>query len=197
MSVGTYERRKANGECVRCGIKNDNGYVMCWNCKAEAKILKKEWREAYVKLHICTKCHEAEAVKGERLCIECREEHRQRSIQYGATHKAQVKAKGERYVADKLSKGLCVRCGKKKAEEGKKRCARCLAKARQYQANKRIKEGIIPRSIRVSLGYCYICGNEIDRNGSLCNKCCAKNKVPKPVPNTYWKKDNQLISYRV
>lgn len=195
MSKGTYERRKAAGLCVNCGTDKNVEGVRCVECKKKVKKEKAEWRMAYINARVCPDCRKNSLIGSRTYCFECREKKIIRSRKYTETHKEQKKEYEKRFKAEKIKQGLCIKCGKRKTINGKKWCETCLAKQKQIMADKRAKT-TIPRSMVVSLGYCYICYKPLDREGKLCKKC-AEMKTSQIIkyskPNENWKRQNELI----
>lgn len=195
MSKGTYERRKAQGLCVKCGKENSNGFVMCDECMEKSKQYKKEWRRAYLDLGICPKCQTNPVIRGQGLCVDCRDAHNER----GKTYRERTSSKLSRieyqkkFIARKKAEGLCTKCGTRKTVGGKVWCPRCLAKNRERMAKKRLENGILERSLRLELGYCFQCGKPLDRDGKICSSCYATHHTPTPIANPYWIRSNTAM----
>lgn len=68
------------------------------------------------------------------------------------------------------NQGICVDCGKEKAEEGKSRCRQCL--------NRRYSERRKDRLFYISLGICPTCKkNKIYGDESSCFECREKKRA--------------------
>ena len=105
-----------------------------------------QWYKAH---HICVRCHQREAVKGQVACLDCRDKDREYDrkckaeslAKETAEHKAnrlrKMKERRERLKAQ----GLCIWCGKRKALSGKQQCLECYIKRkranREYKKRKR------------------------------------------------------------
>lgn len=55
------------------------------------------------------------------------------------------------------------------------------------------------RSERPNYGFCYTCGNPLDRDGRVCKKCAEmmKKNLPADRDNEAWRNDNNLIFGKV
>ena len=96
-----------------------------------------QWYKAH---HICVRCHQREAVKGQVACLDCRDKDRE----YDRKRKAESLAKeSPEHKAERLRKakerrerlkaqGVCVWCGKRRATHGI-HCLECWLK--QKKAN--------------------------------------------------------------
>lgn len=87
----------------------------------------------------CTHCKKEYAEPGKTLCLQCKIENRERRSRYVREHpdryrETELKHREKKKEQRKLwaESGLCISCGKRQAEKGKKRCAGCLAKDRKY-----------------------------------------------------------------
>ena len=142
-----YEKHKEKGLCSRCGKPSRPGRVVCEDC---AKWYR-ETRQWYLALGFCPSCHKERVYGSEKQCPECRAK-RIVSNQL-ATQKAIVlgkewakpeynNANNRKRYAERKEQGICIKCGKRPAENGKTRCRLCLDKAadraREYRA--RLKE---------------------------------------------------------
>ena len=144
----TYQRRKKQGLCVRCGAKDPPGSV-CEPCRA--KMRERHWK---LKSQMrCTSCGRPSA--GKTFCTRC--SFRTKMI------------KKEHYNKQKNKTGNCYRCGQKGARKGKPFCAKCLEKKREYQNERyhRLRK----------MGLCNRCGKPSQKNlfngriASFCRKC--------------------------
>lgn len=77
-------------------------------------------------------------------------------------------------------------------------CEKCLAKKRIFERKRREKNVPIPRSERYNYGLCYTCGEPLDSDKRLCQKCCERgtlnlkhNKLDNS--NHPWRYDNQIL----
>lgn len=133
--------------------------------------------EYYKSHHICTNCGNADAVRGETLCPDCRELNRARGLRWYHNLDDEAKqaesAKKKQRREDWKTTGKCQRCGHPLETWSKyKSCETCRAKMRRYYENNR-KPETLPAVLRNSYEYCYLCCKPIDRalNSKLCDKC--------------------------
>ena len=95
-----------------------------------------QWYKAH---HICVRCHHHEAMNGKVTCLDCREKEREvdrqrkqkalanETLEHKTRRLQVAKARRERLKAQ----GLCIRCGKRKALQGKQHCLECNIKRRR------------------------------------------------------------------
>ena len=124
------------------------------------------------KFHYCVSCGKMDAYTmiGRIQCCECaqktNESHRKGYYINGAN---EIK---KELRTQRKEKGLCIECGEK-AENGKSRCKKHLAMERNRQEKYRRRAGVIPRSLKIQLGYCANC-NEVATHGKICGSCYEK-----------------------
>lgn len=95
----------------------------------------------------------------------------------------------------RISEGICPMCGKRKVEDGKKKCRICLNKDAERQRNRRINNKKI-REYRKENHLCYFCGGKIDvAEKNVCSACSSKmaEYSAKAEKSKYWKEQNNLI----
>lgn len=95
-SATRYQRRRAQGLCVRCGEPATNGGALCaYHCQA----IKRSTQERYqrrVLLGVCVNCGKQPAQAGERQCISC-----------SAARQGEQRAQRDA----RRAAGLCTKCG--------------------------------------------------------------------------------------
>lgn len=198
MSKTTYETRKSQGICVKCGkVKAIQGKVMCAECAEKQRIYQRETREYLRNLGLCPRCGKSKLFGDEKECPECTAmmyEINQRSRERRNITAMDYYRKD---IARLKSEGLCRSCRKKKVAEGHTYCPDCLAKRREQGKEYRRKKNKVDldRNERPNYGLCYICGEVIDRQGRVCKKCAEKmtKNLPEKRYNKIWNKDNKLI----
>lgn len=166
-----YNLRKEQGICVRCG-KNESvaNKTMCISCSEKLSALKKENKKYFAKLGLCTICGKNEAEPKKKACYEClgREQDRYYEQKASGTYNKQ-KANTEikrKITEERRSKGMCYRCGKRKAD---RLCEMCKAKAKRYRDRNKSN---LDRSEWVSYGFCYCCGkNKLYKDYKVCEPC--------------------------
>lgn len=179
-----YKDLKDRGICVYCKTAPaEDGKTTCRVCREKQRKQTAEKRAALRKMGICTECGSRRVYGDEKICPECA------ARKYASNLKCNRDPdKESQYHKDRRKKlkemGICVKCGKRKAESGKTRCGICNAteriRKRRYRGNQ------IDRSERPSFGMCYFCGGAISK-GRICSKC--SERVTKNLPD---KSNNKL-----
>lgn len=194
-----YERCKEKGVCSVCGKKLDRKGVYCIACRKKDNERKREDREYYRQNHICTVCGKERVYGEDKICFECRTKNVERIE--GRTEDQKVKYRNRcvdanRKRRERLRKsGFCTECGKRKVEEGKKKCRLCLDKDAERQRLKRIDVQKI-REYRKTNHLCYFCGGPVEtENKQVCSKCSEKMQKysNKAKRNQYFREENRLI----
>ena len=200
ISARNYRNRKENGMCPRCGKLLDRDGHYCSSCTEKYRIYHKENRDFFRANHLCTECGINKVPNGERICPECRakiqshkkpltEDQKERYLLHSKSQK-------QKLYYERIETGLCTRCGKRKAEPGKRKCAICLEYDAELHRMKRLDDTSI-REQRKKNHLCYFCGSEIDLpNGNICSRCSEKfreNGEKYGGKNIFWKQENKLI----
>ena len=198
MSKTTYENRKAKGLCVKCGKEQAvKGKVMCADCAEKQKIYRRETRAYFKNMGLCPRCGKNKLFGDEKECPECC------AMMYEVNRKSRERRNitaMDYYRKDiqRLKKqGLCRSCRKMEVATGHTYCPNCLVKhrekGRKYR-RKRDKIGL-QRSERPNYGFCYTCGNPLDRDGRVCQKCADNltNNLPKQRDYLSCRNDDNLI----
>lgn len=194
------KKKKEIGYCS-CGKLLDREGYYCTECVNKHNEYERKTREFCREHGICPECRKNKLFGDEKICPECRAKAQIRRENY--TEEQKQKYMYKYYDANKkrqrnkykecAEKGICTRCKKRKAVQGKKKCAICQNKENEY---KRKKNGNgIRRSERPSYNECYLCGAKLDREGSLCKKCAEKQKanLPDTSDNKSWRQDNKIV----
>lgn len=133
-----------------------------------------ELRTWYRANGICVACGQENAVQGQARCFRCREKVREANRRNYALHREERNEKNKQYHKERTvslrAQGICTRCGKRKPETGKVRCAVCNARDRRAYA-KRSKD-TLPRAMFGDGEHCSTCGKSVDGT-KLCPKCKA------------------------
>lgn len=181
-----YQKRKEAGLCVGCGkpMDNENG-VYCTRCKGKRIARSRENRKYYKEHGICPTCGKNLLYGDEKRCLECRayranyyekvEKHRTEEEKEKSRRKS---AEAERKRKEQRKKnGICVKCGKRKADGGFVTCPVCREKARGRNAAKRQKceqmtkeDYLEKRRSYLRNGKCWICGEPVFVPHKLCEK---------------------------
>lgn len=95
---------------------------------------------------ICPACHKEKLYGDEKQCILCREYHWEYGIKNPPTDQQKEKYRNRfretqnKLYAERVSKGICTRCGKLKVVPGRKKCGICLEKDMILHRNRRAYE---------------------------------------------------------
>ena len=124
---------------------------------------------------ICVACGQENAVQGQARCFRCREKVREANRRWYERNREEHNEKYKQYhkerTASLRAQGICTRCGRRKPETGKARCAVCNAKSRRAYAKRR-KDTLLPRFMFGDGEHCSTCGKPV--NGTkLCPRCLA------------------------
>lgn len=135
-----------------------------------------ELRKWYKANGICVHCGQENAVQGQTLCFRCREKVREANRRYYAhnrdKHKERTNRQGKERTEERRAQGICTKCGRRKPETGRARCAVCNARNRRYYAERARRKGTLPRCMFGDGEHCSTCGKPV--NGTkLCPKCKA------------------------
>ena len=194
MSKETYDKRKKEGICVLCGKeKAKTNKVCCTSCGEKQKQNRKEHRDFSKKHGLCPDCGKNKLFGQERRCPECLARVYESNIKSRNKNKEYASEYYKKDILRLKSNGICRGCRKKTVMQGHTYCEKCLIKKR----NKRNSSIEIPRSERYYYGICYICGEKLDGEKRLCNKCSERisNNFPKERPvNIYWLNENKIVS---
>lgn len=171
-----YYRRKEAGLCVNCGKPLDIAGVKCSKCHDRANKDRRELISWYKENRICPTCRKNSLFGDEKMCIECSaKRYTQRMSRYNANpekfkekDRIEQKSKYQR----RSNNGLCVYCGKVKADEGYKTCSKCRNKLKIKKRIRDAKKGSKLDAKRewVMNGKCWFCGEPVYNHSKLCKK---------------------------
>lgn len=143
-----------------------------------------EWRKRLKAAHICRDCGKQDAytLGGRTYCAECAERHsaakrkwRQEEVNRESDSEAQ-----KRIRAMRANAGLCVYCGKRKIDAGRKVCEICSSKQSRKRHDRRIAEGMNwPRGAN---GYCWLCNKRKAVDGKRLCQPCIDNRMKNLSP---------------
>lgn len=181
-----YQDLKDRGICVYCKTAPaEDGKTTCRICREKQRKQTAEKRAALRELRICTECGSRRVYGDEKICPECSARKYASNLKQKRDHE-----KENQYHKNRRQKlkemGICVKCGKRKAENGKTRCGICNAKERQRA--KRYRGQWIDRSERPAYGMCYFCGSHISK-GRICSECAERvtKSLPEESDNKMWR----------
>lgn len=170
-SKALYKERKEKGLCVKCGKEKDALGVFCSECKGKDNEYKRMSYSFYISIGICPRCKKEKLYGDERACLTCSAERYGRQLNRNRERANEVHRKSSKKIYDESSaNGICTRCNKRKAEEGKKCCKMCNQRRNEYR---RAKRGI-PRRLRPDFGLCYLCGDTAKEGQKVCAACHEK-----------------------
>lgn len=99
----------------------------------------REARKFYKSIHICPECRKNRILGDESTCPECLAQKSIYNKRYYEKHSEILKQKFKDYnhkiYTERSAKGICTRCGKRKAATNRKKCVVCLN--RDIEAHKR------------------------------------------------------------
>ena len=195
-----YKKRKDNGLCPRCGKLLDREGHYCSECNAKHNKYVKETRAFLRKQGMCPVCGKEKLFGDEKQCISCRQKAYDRRKPLTEEQKNRYSARFNEHrksiYKERSENGICTRCGKYKAEKGKKKCRICLDKDAEMH-RKRTYNKKSTREYRKENHLCYHCGKEIDRaTGEICQSCWERFRqagLKSASRNEYWKNDNKIV----
>ena len=201
ISAKHYRERKENGLCPRCGKPLDRKGFYCSSCCKVVSEYTRKNREFYRKNNICPECGKNKLFGDEKTCPECRAKAQMRKANYTEEQKQKYiykyydshNKKQKNIYKERVEKGICTRCGKRKAAYGKRKCSICQNK--ENEAKRKRNGNEIRRRERPKYNLCYLCGGVLDREGGLCKKCAEKQASHLPVTrdNKLWREDNKSL----
>lgn len=187
-----------------CGGERDSDGLYCTKCRGKDREKRKARIEYHAARGLCPYCGKEKLFGDEKCCPECRAKKIIANVKWmnGLKEKGRrrkLTSNNARKVAYQRAKdnNLCPKCRKRKPKPGYVMCEMCLTKVRNYRAQKYIERGGFPRSERVERGLCYICGDPLDQDKTICKKCTEKlrnrprksgekGKHPWTATNTYF-----------
>lgn len=176
ISARFYRRRLEQGLCPRCGSEKPEGGFYCDECREKQRNRNRKNRAFARQIGICPSCLKNKVFGDEKQCIDCREYHYSHRAIFTEEQRQKHNEKQSIYHrqihSERLEGGMCTRCGRRKAEEGKKKCKMCLVKDAEYHRSR--YEG--KRQDREEKGLCIRCGSVMDRKGKICLACVEKCK---------------------
>lgn len=185
-----YFRRKENGLCTECGKPRDNIYVMCDACRNKMRVNQNETRKWYQQNGICPRCKKEKLYGDEKQCLECNAKSYEKVVKsrdrdhYNETHREWSK----RTHHEAISKGICTRCRKRKADHGYKTCGICRAKDAEKKRLRNVDK--ITREEKAELGLCYWCMEPVKPGYKTCQRCydrCVENSRKADRSNHIWR----------
>lgn len=165
------KRRKEKELCIRCGEPLDRNGVCCIACNNKINAEAREAYRWYQSKGVCPTCRKNKLYGNEKKCLECNIKNLE------AVKKANKKRSKEKIAEynkkkyqERVEAGICVKCGKRKADYGHRTCGICREKGRnRYRIKNGYKEEL--RKERVENKECYICGKPVKTGYKVCEEC--------------------------
>lgn len=149
----------------------------------------------YKNLRICVRCHKELAEPNKVFCLNCADKDNERAKRRRSDDLETFRKKDMDKYYNLKRQGICTYCKHEKADHGKTKCKKCLAKVR----NKRNAcKNDIARSERTAYGMCYICGRKNITGKKVCEQCYKTrlesiNKIMYLPGSEHWARDNRVI----
>lgn len=191
------KRRREKGLCPQCSKKIDRDGYYCSECLVKNREYIRENKKFYRDNNLCNICGKERLFGQEKRCITCRQKNYelQKSIteEQRIKHNIYLRKHQKQLYQERSEQGICTRCGKRKANPGRKKCGICLDKnAEQKRKKSFCKQDEKER--RKENNLCYRCGEPLDVDKSkLCSKCydaacknLEKARAVSPI-HKYWK----------
>lgn len=176
-----YYRRKEAGLCVECGKPLNGEKLKCRDCRERINANRKELAHWYQDNGICPECRHNNLMGDERVCPECSaKRYSQRIARYNANpeeFKARDRLEQKKIRTRRAEKGLCVKCGKVKADSKYKTCTKCRIKAKNAKRNKQKDCKVELKREWVANGKCWFCGEPVYNHSKLCKEHYIKSLV--------------------
>lgn len=176
-----YYKRKEAGLCVECGKPLNGEKLKCRDCRERINANRKELAHWYQDNGICPECRHNNLMGDERVCPECSaKRYSQRIARYNANpeeFKARDRLEQKKIRTRRAEKGLCVKCGKVKADSKYKTCTKCRIKAKNAKRNKQKDCKVELKREWVANGKCWFCGEPVYNHSKLCKEHYIKSLV--------------------
>lgn len=185
--------------CQKCNKEIDREGYYCSDCLKKKNQYNRDTWIFCIEIGICPVCRKERIFGEEKTCPECRAKRANRKKPITEEQKERIRLQRRLCYYQRSEQGICTRCGKRKAMEGKKKCGICLQRDRELPVRRKdLKKDI--RQQRVEQGLCYRCGkNPPTKNMKMCQGCIDECKVylnKARAANRHWKQDNKLIFQR-
>lgn len=175
----TYQRRREAGLCGRCGGIPEEGKSLCGTCGEKERNRVKSEYEWYQINRICPRCRTESILGDEKMCPECRAKNSERMQKYNeqddGERRRRLARKSYKSVSMKRREdAICTRCGKRKADSGRKTCGICRAKLnkaqRDWHERNSVRCTMGERKERSENGRCFHCGEPAKEGYKVCEK---------------------------
>lgn len=158
--------------CVNCGKPLDRDGVLCEKCREQHMMNARETREFFKQHSLCPRCGKHKLIGDEKICFECSAKGYESSMRSrqknGAEHYNRLHAEWDKKErARRKENGLCLRCGKRKADYGYKTCGICREKIRNQKRKQYVSKD---REGWIKNGLCFFCGEPVKDGYKVCEK---------------------------
>ena len=168
------QKRIEQGLCVTCNkpMDRDTGQI-CSECRRKKTEEDQKTRQMRLKYGLCPRCGINKLFGEEKECIECKNIGYEITMKsrktlgkdhYNQIHREWAKKEHQR----RIESGICTRCGKRKADKGKKTCGICRSKNNEQRRIKNPEK--IKQNERYLIGLCYFCDNPLKSGYKVCEK---------------------------
>ena len=201
-----YHTLKDNGLCVRCRKPLDRAGCYCTACQQKERDYRRKNREFYREHNLCPECGKNKLFGDEKMCLDCKMKQQEYRAKHPISEDRRIsrnirsRIKKKNVYAERKANGICTRCGKRKAINGRAKCQICL----DYDAlihRQKTFDKQNEKERRIENRLCYFCGEPLtDEKGKCCKKCADafKNKAQGKIhDNEWWRKDNRLVGYKI
>lgn len=170
-----YYRRKEQGLCTNCGQPLDRDGSLCQSCREKKTQYGNETRHFLQSIGLCPRCGKEEIYGDEKMCQFCKIKMTEYNRIYIASRRKHTMQVHNDYArkryAEHSAKGICTRCGKRKADKGFKQCGICREKQKEQRRKKREKDGIgQKRKEWIEKGLCFFCGKPVKEGYQTCEE---------------------------
>lgn len=125
---------------------------------------------------LCPHCANERVAKGKAACLNCLSINAETAQKRRDSFTPEQKQRADKLSKDSHKKlyderkaaGICVKCGKRKARQGRVRCAICLNRENIAAEKHRRKIGRKPHFMLTEHDVCYICGGKPLPGKRLC-----------------------------
>ena len=175
------QKLQAQGLCPVCRKPMDREGYSCSECLAKENERHKDDVKRLIELGFCRVCQKNKTVPNSSYCDACLQRmyvyNRQRYIDNPEYFREANRNSQRKMYRNRKENGICTRCGKRKAKEGKAKCQICLNEDAERHA---IRYEGITCSDRAELGICRFCDNPVKDGYRTCEKhyqmCCDAAK---------------------
>jgi len=127
----------------------------------------------------CADCHgqDAYTLAGRSRCAVCTEKIRALKHRYRDENQERLARSNHDWYYRMKAEGRCVKCGREVEDPAHyTTCARCRARIRASDAERRLASGKVPKAIAADCGVCGICNRRPAVEGrKTCPECYAQN----------------------